>query len=221
MQIAVLSQPVQPKPPLVSGTPLIAAAVLAVWFALVVALGADGVFVSPPGALPLPIAAAVSAPVIAFLLALRLSRRFRQLVLSIDLRLTVGIQAWRFAGFGFLALYAYGVLPGMFALPAGIGDIAIGVTAPWLLLALGRRPRFAISRTFVAWNLLGVLDLVVAVCTGVLGSVLALGVPGELTMRPMAELPLVLIPGFLVPVFVMLHLAAWLQIRRAAAMQPG
>jgi hypothetical protein len=196
---------------------LAVAAVLAVWFALILALGAGGAFATPPGMLPLPIAIGVTAPVIVFLGAYWVSRRFREFVLAADLRLITGIQAWRAAGFGFLALYAYGVLPGLFALPAGLGDIAIGVTAPWIILALIRQPGFATSKTFLVWNLLGLLDLVVAVSTGALGSGLATGIAGEITTRPMGELPLLLIPAYLVPVFIMLHLTALFQVRRLAS----
>ena len=154
---------------------LVVAFVLAVWLALVFLLGASGTFVRPPGTLPLPILVGALAPIIAFLAGLWRLREFRDFVLAIDLRLALGIQAWRFAGLGFLALYAYRVLPGLFAWPAGLGDIAIGVSAPWLILALIRRPRFAAGKTFVVWNLLGILDLIVAVGTGALASALALG----------------------------------------------
>ena len=198
-----------------SSMTLVVAFVLAVWLALVFLLGASGTFVRPPGTLPLPILVGALAPIIAFLAGLWRLREFRDFVLAIDLRLALGIQAWRFAGLGFLALYAYRVLPGLFAWPAGLGDIAIGVSAPWLILALIRRPRFAAGNTFVVWNLLGILDLIVAVGTGALASALALGA-GEVTTAPMARLPLVLIPGYFVPLFVMLHLAALLQARRLA-----
>lgn len=117
---------------------------------------------------------------------------------------------------GFLALYTYGVLPGIFAWPAGLGDIAIGVTAPWVLVALIRQPRFAATKTFVLWNVLGLLDLVVAVSTGALSSALASGAAGEVTTAPMAQLPLVLIPAYFVPIFIMLHAAALIQARRLA-----
>lgn len=84
------------------------------------------------------------------------------------------------------------------------------------MLALIRVPGFAASRLFVVWNLLGVLDLVVAVSTGAMASVLATRVAGEITTAPMAQLPLVLIPAFLVPFFVMLHLTALCRARRLA-----
>jgi hypothetical protein len=201
-------------PPAASGPWRVVATVLAAWFVLVFLLGAGGAFVTPPGELPIAIGIGVSAPVALFLAGFSLSRPFREFVLSIDLRLMLGIQAWRFAGLGFLALYAHEVLPGSFAWPAGLGDVAIGVTAPWMLVALTRKPGFAGSRTFVSWNLLGLLDLVVAVGIGVFDSAVATGAVGEATTGPMAQLPLVLIPAYFVPIFVMLHLGALMQARR-------
>jgi hypothetical protein len=157
------------------------------------------------------------APLAVFLAAWWSARAFRDFILTFDLRLATAIQAWRFAGFAFLALYAHRVLPGLFAWPAGLGDMAIGITAPWVILALIRRPEFAASRPFVIWNLLGILDLVVAVGTGALGSGLAVGITGDVTTAPMAQLPLVLVPGYLVSLFIMLHLVALFQARRLAA----
>jgi hypothetical protein len=197
-----------------SNVRLFIAGVLAMWFALVFFLGARESFVRAPGAWPLPILIGVTAPLLVFLVAFVVSRAFRDFVLTVDLRLATGIQAWRFAGLGFLALYTYGVLPGRFAWPAGLGDMAIGLTAPWLALSLIRVPGFASSRLFVLWNLLGVLDLIVAVSMGAIVSALATGAPGEITTAAMAQLPLVLIPAFFVPFFVMLHLTTLLQARR-------
>ena len=216
MSNAAFSPSAPPRSTVVANARFAAAGVLALWFALVVLLAADGVFVGPPGAPPLALLFAVAAPLIVFLATFRALRPFRDLVLTADLRLTTAIQAWRFAGFGFLALYAHGVLPGMFAWPAGLGDIAIGIGAPWVALAIVRRPDYAASRAFVVWNLLGILDLVVAVGTGALSSMFPAGIAGEVTTAPMAQLPLVLIPGFFVPVFLMLHFTALLQARQSA-----
>ena len=191
--------------------------VLALWLAVVFLLGAAGAFVRPPGTPPLPILIGATAPLVVFLAADWGSAAFHAYVLAIDLSLATAVQGWRAGGLGFLALYAHGVLPGVFAWPAGLGDIAIGVTAPWVALALVRRPAFATRRVFVVWNLLGILDLVVAVSVGALSSVLASGVAEEVTTGPMAQLPLVLIPAYLVPMFIMLHLAALFQARRQAS----
>src|SRR5262249_5606843 len=142
------------------------AGAVGVWFLAVISLGAIGAFTGPPGRPPLPIAMGVAVPLILFFAWIRLSQTFREFVLSLDLRLIAGIQAWRWAGFGFLDLYAHNILPAVFAMPAGLGDMAIGLTAPWIVLALVRQPGFAATATFVRWNLLGILDLAVAVSIG-------------------------------------------------------
>jgi hypothetical protein len=116
------------------------AGVLVIWLALVLVLGAGGAFVSPPGEVPIPIAIGVAAPLIIFLAAFWGSADFRAFVMAGDLPLATAVQAWRFAGIGFLALYAHGLLPGVFVWPAGLGDMAIGITAPWIAVALIRRP---------------------------------------------------------------------------------
>ena len=213
MSNAVLSRSDGP-PSAVRNATWVAAAVLAAWLTVVLFLGAGGAFVTPPGAPPFRILIGVMAPIIAFFAAFRVSRAFREFIAAADLRLVTAIQAWRVAGFGFLALYSYGILPGVFAWPAGLGDMAIGATAPWIVISIIRRPGFAASRSFRVWNLLGILDLVVAVGIGALSSGLAAGIPGEITTGPMALLPLVLIPAYLVPFFIMLHFTALYQARR-------
>ena len=92
--------------------------------------------------------------------------------------------------------------------------MAIGVTSPLVLASLLRRPNFAASKTFVAWNLSGILDLTVAVTIGALVPLLAPNFYGAVSTAPMAQLPLVLVPAYLVPSFLMMHLTALFQARR-------
>jgi hypothetical protein len=89
----------------------------------------------------------------------------------------------------------------------------IGVTAPWIVAKMSN-PGFAQSRTFVAWNVLGILDLLVAVAMGALGSILLGNPSGVFPTTVMSQMPLVLIPTFFVPMFVVLHLVALLQVRQ-------
>ena len=214
MATTVLRVPAESQPPGLKATHLSVTWVLTVWFLLVVSLGAAGAFVARPGIPPYPIALGVAAPLLLFFTWLRLSRSFRDFVLALDLRVIAAMQAWRWAGLGFLSLYAHNVLPALFALPAGLGDMAIGVTAPWIVLSLVRRPGFAASGAFVRWNLLGILDLVVALSLGTVGGLLSTGAPGEVSTAPMQTLPELLVPGFLVPLFLMLHAVALMQSRR-------
>lgn len=203
------------------GVKVVVGALLLLWLGLVLILGADGAFSRGPGAFPLPILVGLLMPILVFLIAFWTVGPFRDFLVSIDLPVMAGIQAWRFGGLGFIVLYAYGVLPGLFAWPAGLGDMAIGITAPLVIYALRRRPAFAASDLFWIWNLFGMLDLVVAVTLGALSSVLRIGISAEITTFPMGTMPLVLIPAFLVPVFLMLHIVSLLQARRLATAGKG
>jgi hypothetical protein len=194
----------------------VVALALAVWFGIVFFLGAQGGFVGPADSLPLPVFFGFTIPLVVFFVAYFRWNAFQAFVLVADLRLVAAIQGWRWAGLGFLSLYAHGILPGLFAFPAGLGDMAVGVSAPWIVLGLIRHPLFATSRRFVMWNILGILDLVVAVSMGTICSGFFHGLTGNITTSPMAQLPLVLIPACLVPFFIMLHFAALAQARQLA-----
>jgi hypothetical protein len=186
---------------------------MALWLGVVFLLGAKGAFVGAPGTPPLPIFFGFAIPLAVFFAAYFGWGRFRAFVLGADLRLVAAIQGWRWAGLGFLSLYAHHILPALFAFPAGLGDMAIGFTAPWIVLGLIRQPAFAASKRFVIWNVLGILDLVVAVSLGTICSGFIHGLTGNVTTGPMAQLPLVLVPTYLVPFFLMLHFTALAQAR--------
>lgn len=189
---------------------------LALWFGLVFFLGTRGAFVGSAGSPPLGIFLGFAIPLAVFFAAYSVWGTFRAFVLGADLRLVAAIQAWRWAGFGFLSLYAHRILPGLFAFPAGLGDMAVGISAPWIVLGLIRNPMFAASRRFVIWNTLGILDLIVAVSLGAICSGFLPGITGNLTTGAMAQLPMVLIPAYLVPIFIMLHFTALSQARQLA-----
>ena len=212
MSHAVLSRLDREVSPAHSGPRLVVVLVVASWLALVIFLSAREAFVAPRGTPPLPLLIAFALPVVIFLFTYWISPGFREFALNADLRFLTGMQAWRFAGFTFLALLTYAILPGYFAWPAGLGDMAIGLTAPWMLVALNRNPNFGASKTFVAWNVFGLLDLVVAVTIGAIGPrLVASNQVGAVNTSAMAHLPLVLVPAYLVPMFIIFHLTTLFQ----------
>jgi hypothetical protein len=200
-----------------AGASVLIPALLVVWLGLISWFGATEAFVAPGGVPPLRLLAAVVGPVIAFLNAKRAFAAVREFVLTADLGLITATQAWRFGGFAFLALYTYGVLPGYFAWPAGLGDMAVGAVAPWMLAGLTREPGFAASRKFVTWNVLGIVDLIVAVTVGAVVPLLFPNMVSAIPTGAMTRLPLVLIPGFFVPGYLILHMIALAQSRRVAS----
>jgi hypothetical protein len=215
MSHAVSLQRDQPASP--AGASVLIAVLLIAWLGLVFWLGTTEAFVAPGGAPPLALLAAVVGPVLAFLTAYRVSPAVRAFALKADLRFLAATQAWRFGGFAFLALNAYGVLPAYFAWPAGLGDMAIGASAPWMLAGLARKPGFGASRRFVTWNVLGILDLIVAVSLGAAAPLVFPNFIGAEPTGAMSRLPLVLIPGFFVPGYLILHLIALAQARRTTS----
>lgn len=110
----------------------------------------------------------------------------------------------RILGVVFLIVMIQGQLPAAFAVPAGLGDIAIGVAAPFLArrLARGHAARHAVVR----FHVLGILDLVMA------AGLSALITYGLLEVAPSTELlrllPFALVPTAAVPLAVALHVVA-------------
>lgn len=127
----------------------------------------------------------------------------------------VGVQLYRAMGLVFLVLLGAGRLPGLFAWPAGVGDIIVGVLAPFVGMAYARNPNSA-AGLVRAWNWFGIVDLIVAVGTGFLTSpsplqMLSFDAPNDL----ISAFPLVMVPVFLVPLSILLHLASLKKLRRA------
>lgn len=122
----------------------------------------------------------------------------------------IGVQTYRIVGGVFLLYLALDRLPAIFAAPAGAGDVLVGLTALSVAAGLGRGRR---SRT-VLWNVLGLVDLAVAVTTAVAASAafhLTLGGP---TTQLLTEMPDGLVPVFMVPLSVLLHAASLRSLRR-------
>jgi hypothetical protein len=120
----------------------------------------------------------------------------------------------RVVGIAFVIAMAMGTLPAVFALPAGLGDIAVGISAPFIARRLARG-----DRTGAAWfNVLGLLDLVVAVSLGFLAG---LGPTRVIDVSPSTAavglLPLVLIPVVAVPLAMALHIRMLVRLRRGRA----
>ena len=176
------------------------AGLIGAWFLVTLTISALHGFNTDPGRPPLPLGLAVVVPVGLFVLWYAVSKEFRQFVLDLNPRTLTYVHSWRLVGFMFLVLYSYGILPGLFALPAGWGDIAIGATAPFAAMMLANP---AHRKSFVFWQALGILDLVVAVAMGTMARLIE---PQGASTVAMSLLPMSLIPTFAVPLLLILHI---------------
>jgi hypothetical protein len=156
----------------------------------------------------LAVAIAAGAPIVVFAVWFAASRAFREFVLSLNPRVLTALQVWRIVGFIFVLLEAHRMLPAMFAWPAGYGDMFIGTTASLVAWQLAD-PKH--RGAFISWQLLGILDLVVAVGSGTTARLVD---PNGVSMLPMTVLPLSIVPTFLVPLFVIFHVICIAQARK-------
>jgi hypothetical protein len=125
-------------------------------------------------------------------------------------------HSFRVAGVVFLLYLALGHLPALFALPAGLGDIATGIAAP----LVARRLAQGTGRRAALWfNAFGLTDLVVALTLGGLTGFGLLNVTPS--SAPISELPLALIPTVGVPLFLVLHITSMATLARTPRPAPS
>ena len=195
-------------------SPTPAIVVLVVWAAISAVLSQQGLFTNPPDQPPILLLLAVIVPPMLFGLAYAGSEAFRRYVLGLDLRLLTAIQAWRIIGGMFLVLMSFGMLPGTFAWPAGVGDMIVGIYAPFVVYALVRHsPNW--RRHVILLSILGLLDFVGAIGGGILSGNNPLGLlRGDVTAEIMQVLPLAIIPTFGVPAWILVHIISLLQVNQ-------
>jgi hypothetical protein len=172
---------------------------IAAWFMFSLVASAMHVFLNNPDRPPLALGLAVLIPVSCFAIWAACSANFRRFLLSLNPRSLTIVHTWRVAGYTFLVLYTYAILPGFFALSAGWGDITIGATAYFVATRL---VSFNHRKSFIFWQMLGLADLVTAITLGAAAKWIS---PHAIATTPMALLPLSLIPTFAVPLLIILH----------------
>lgn len=137
---------------------------------------------------------------------------------AVPVPVLIGLHAVRLLGVFFVLLFWEDRLPAPFALTAGWGDVLIGVMAlPVAYLAATKAPGW--RTTTLAWNALGLLDLVLAIALGVASSP---GIPFGFenpgaNSGLMTTLPWILISCFNVPLLAHLHLLIFQRLRRSRA----
>src|SRR5437899_8703264 len=139
---------------------------LTLWAAVAWTAAINGVFRT--GASPLPLLPlAIFLPVIIGAPLLLLSKRVGQLLDAMPTTWLVALQLYRIFGSQWLAYWLRGLLPGLWALPAGTGDVLTGLFAVPAAIASATGTAEGQKAAFV-WNIFGLADLAVAMALGMI-----------------------------------------------------
>ena len=131
---------------------------------------------------------------------------FRNWVFNVDIRVLVLVHLSRFIGIYFLILHSQGELPYAFAVPGGLGDIAVATTAIFVSL-ISSASGVKGFRILLIWNVFGLLDILfVIAAAGRLG----MADPGSI--NALTRLPLSLLPTFLVPIIIFTHIIIFVRL---------
>jgi hypothetical protein len=98
-------------------------------------------------------------------------------------------------------------MPCGFARTAGWGDIVVAGLAVAVVSAM--RTEFA-KKLLLTWNTLGLIDIILVVFNA-----LRFGLQDWQAMHALRELPLSLLPTFLVPIIIALHVLIFVRLARA------
>ena len=190
---------------------------LTAWLAVVWTLALHGAFAPGRGALPRPgLGFIVGADLLLVATALTLLIRSKSISAAITAAPAwwlVGYQGYRVVGFVFIRLWAAGILPASFALPAGVGDTVTGLAAIGALVALWRNARWARALAY-GTNLLGIADLFNAIALGAASTATATG------PSPLLAYPLAIVPTFGVPLAFIVHCLSLWQLHRQGRPAP-
>lgn len=182
------------------------------WFVVAAVTSIAGLY--RPSSGPPTIQYGLLTPIVVGVLLFRTWPLLRRIMASIPSTWLVAVQFYRVLGVIFVVLYTGRHLPGLFALPAGLGDSLVGVLAPFVAASFARSPKESARRVRL-WNLLGIADLVIAVTLGFLTSPSTLQVAAfDRPSGLIAMFPLSLIPVFAVPLSILLHIASLQKLRQ-------
>jgi hypothetical protein len=120
--------------------------------------------------------------------------------------LLIAVQTYRIGGIAFLWGMTQGILDPAFAIPAGVGDLLIGLTAIPFAIFLWKGYSWS-KYSLVVWSVLGIADLVNAVTLGRITS-------PDFSSSTMATFPWILVPTVGVPLGLALHGVTLYRLRK-------
>ncbi len=116
----------------------------------------------------------------------------------------VGIHIFRLIGSTFIILFLFELLPPVFALFAGIGDLLTAISSVLVVKAIKTNKTYARRLTYI-WNTFGLVDILITSAMAIIFTKISMdnGVQG---VEMLAEFPFCFIPAFAPPTIIFLHL---------------
>lgn len=185
---------------------------LLLWGAAIIWLANLGTFTQLPGLPPFQLLIAASLPAVLFFAAYRLFSPIQRWVADLDLAHVTAFQIWRVIGIVFLFLLGLNMLPSTMAIVGGVGDILVGVTATLATFAIvARSPGW--HRQAYLVPILGMIDFAMVFGLAVFSAEDGLLLDeNNVTAAIMQDMPMVLIPAYLVPIFIIGHVIALIKL---------
>ena len=126
---------------------------------------------------------------------------------TLKLENLVKIHIFRLIGSTFIILFLYNLLPPLFALFAGIGDILTAILSVFVVKAIKNKRTYARRLTYV-WNTFGLVDILITSAMAIIFTKISIdnNIQG---VEILAEFPFCFIPAFAPPTIIFLHLLVY------------
>lgn len=123
----------------------------------------------------------------------------------------IKIHVFRIIGGSFLVLGLMGHLPMVIALIAGLGDLTIAITAPFVGQAVHNKKPYA-KRLALVWNIFGLLDIIATSVLALLLTKWSMDT-GSQGVEVLASFPFCFIPAFAPATIIFLHISFFKKLK--------
>lgn len=125
----------------------------------------------------------------------------------LELEDLVKIHIFRLIGSTFIILFLYDLLPPVFALFAGIGDVLTAISSIFVAKAIGNKKNYARKLTYI-WNTFGLVDILITSAMAIIFTKISIDNNTQ-GVEFLAEFPFCFIPAFAPPTIIFLHLLVY------------
>jgi hypothetical protein len=140
------------------------------------------------------------------------NKNWKNILVNITLPSLIRFHIIRFIGVFFIITYYFGSIPKAFAIPAAIGDMLAAFLAIFVAKMVEQKKK-NYKQITIAWNILGLLDILNVVVSGIFITKLSLDGNSQ-SLANIAEFPFCFIPAFAPATIIFIHVAIFKKLRK-------